>query len=508
MSEAHQQQFGRATLARSRAALDSASEAYETNARPFIIVLFLISVILPFSFFVGPLRLSPLRVLLIVMFFPLVFRWLSGKYGGIRLPDILLTVLGIWMFIVMSVSSGFVESIEFLGTQISEMLGAYLLARVYIRDKSSFLFFVRCLVFTIAAMIPLALVEALTKTMPMSVLFGSIPGFFVIPYGEYDPRMGLYRAQVGFPHAILFGVFCSTAFALAWFASQARGTNIAVRSIWVSLVFVASFLSLSSGAILSIMLQVLLIGWNWITFSLKKRWLVLGLIVMAMYVTIDLLSNRSPISVFISSATFSSHNAYYRILIWEYGIADVMRNPIFGRGLDPNWVRPSWMGSASVDNFWLLTAMRFGIPGLVFLLLALLSLLISVGRQKLPNRPDLVFCQKGYMISLIALFLSLCTVHIWEGMFVYTFFLIGSGVWLYTSNIDTSAPAGELPDADQDIRGDSIRKSAVKSGVREVITRRSTDPALQSDAAGRSDEPETGTRPQHSPYTRGTLHKR
>ena len=47
--------------------------------------------------------------------------------------------------------------------------------------------------------------------------------------------------------------------------------------------------------------------------------------------------------------TFSTTSAYNRIIIFEYGSAEVMRNPIFGIGLG-DWIRPVWM-SDSMDNF-------------------------------------------------------------------------------------------------------------------------------------------------------------
>jgi hypothetical protein len=66
---------------------------------------------------------------------------------------------------------------------------------------------------------------------------------------------------------------------------------------------------------------------------------------------VDLLSNRTPFHVFVTYLTFSVETGYARIMIWNWGIAEVMRHPVFGIGL-AEWERPLWK-SGSMDNFWL-----------------------------------------------------------------------------------------------------------------------------------------------------------
>jgi len=53
----------------------------------------------------------------------------------------------------------------------------------------------------------------------------------------------------------------------------------------------------------------------------------------------------------------------------------VRAHPVFGIGYG-DWARPNWI-PASVDNFWLLTAMRHGVPGLGFLAAAFILVLFS-----------------------------------------------------------------------------------------------------------------------------------
>ncbi|MCH7564219.1 MAG: hypothetical protein IH968_10395, partial [Gemmatimonadetes bacterium] len=52
---------------------------------------------------------------------------------------------------------------------------------------------------------------------------------------------------------------------------------------------------------------------------------------------------------------------YYRIQIWTYGTASVERNPWFGIG-DKAMGRAHWMVMETIDNHWLMLAVRYGLP--------------------------------------------------------------------------------------------------------------------------------------------------
>lgn len=451
--------------------LDRAAATYEQTAKPFLITIFMILALMPFYLQLGPLRMTPIRFFLLIAFIPLVFRWISGRYGGILLPDILLAAHGLWMFIAMVMTEGFSASVEFLGTQVMEMFGPYLLARTYIRDLPSFVYFVKVLLIAIIVLIPFALVENITNKMPVSMVFDALPGFSTLIKEQNDMRMSLFRAQVTFPHPISWGVFCATIFALAWFVPLANGASTASRVFWSGVTAVGSFLSLSSGAILSVGIQCGLIGWHVATQWLKARWLILGGGFLVFYILIDLISNRTAIEVFLSYLTFSSHNAYFRIEIFNYGWKEVSEFPIFGIG-QREFRRPWWMHSASVDNFWLLTAMRYGIPGTLLMIGGFLVGVFKVGLMDFSKRPDLAACQRGYVIAMVGLFFSLTTVHLWASAFAFIFLLFGSGIWLYSSDqaLDLEEPS-DSEKAESPRRGGPERTHLPERTLRAERTR-------------------------------------
>jgi hypothetical protein len=146
-----------------------------------------------------------------------------------------------------------------------------------------------------------------------------------------------------------------------------------------------------------------------------------------MWFAVSLASNRSPVKVFISYLTFSPGSAYNRILIWDYGTAEVGRHPLFGIGFG-DWLRPAWM-SDSMDNFWLLTAVRYGLPALVFLVAAITTLALRQARTN-ANDAELNRHRMAWLAITIGIAVSGITVHLWNAVFAYFFFLIGTGAWM------------------------------------------------------------------------------
>ena len=453
--------------------IDRASAAYERAAKPFIVQFFIFLLILPVSFALGPIRLTFPRLFLLVMFVPLIVRWLMGRYGGIIAADLLLVAHAAWHFLIISFHHGVTKASEFSTVAAVELLGAYFLARVYIRDRTSFLFFAKCAFWTLVVLLPFAMIESLTRQMLISNIIGAIPGLTAFENVGYEPRMGLYRAQVTFEHPILFGVFCSSLFSVAWFALSRPDASLFARGMRAFFPFLGTFFSLSSGALVSILVQGILIGWDFVTKTLKKRWNILALIFLAMYVTIDLLSNRSPAQIFISFGTFNSATAWNRILIWEYGSAEVIRNPIFGLGLK-DWQRPHWM-VASTDNYWLLVAMRFGLPGFALMASAFFLAMRGVAKMDFGNRPELLACQKAYMTSVFGTFIAMCTVHMWGGTFLFVVFMLASGIWMFTQPEDVGprrrGAAARGDDGDDAREASSERSTSRRRGAQENRSR-------------------------------------
>jgi len=396
-------------------------------ALPGLVWLYLLTVALPIGFNVGSLAMTLLRLLLLIMVVPLTFKLLAGRYGKLLLVDILFFLHMGWATVALAVNNPN-RVVENIGSTAVEFLGGYLIARACIRTPEAFAALIRALLLLVALTLPFAIAESQSGHAVLPALIEKVPGLTSVPQTDIAKRMGLERAQVVFAHPIHYGIFSSVVLSLV-FVGLKDVMSPSARFLGAGAIGLAVFLSLSSGALLAYLLQLGLIVWAFIFRNVQKRWWLLFGLFALMYVVIDLLSNRTPIKVFMSYATFSAHNAYWRSIIFDWGMRNVWANPVFGLGLN-NWVRPHYMSSGSMDNFWLVMAVRYGIPGFVLIALGYAAGLWRVARRSFAPGGILSQMRLGWMITFIGLSFSLSTVHVWTAIYSFVFFLFASGLWL------------------------------------------------------------------------------
>jgi hypothetical protein len=390
---------------------------------------------------IGPLTLTTLRLFLVVMVVPLYVNLLSGRYGRVYATDILFPLYILWTGVAIEVNNPG-RALELVGSTGAEFLGGYVIARAYIRTPEAFEALIRVLLAYLVLTAPLAVFETLTGRPLLVELIRGL-GFNSVGNVQIEPRMGLERVQLSFAHPIHYGLFCSTVFGLTFVALK-NSMSTAARYAASAVALVCVFLSLSSGALLAVVLQCILVAWATVFAGLKARWsLLLGLLAVA-YVVIDVLSTRSPIEVFMSRATFSAHNAYWRGQIFEWGMKNVWANPIFGLGMN-DWVRPWYMYSGSMDNFWLLQTVRHGIPAFVLLAAGYLLGIAQVMRRDFSGDARLRQLRFGWVVVFLGLTFTLCTVAIWTNIFSFVFFMFGTGIWLIAAQPAGTAPAAAGP---------------------------------------------------------------
>ena len=409
---------------------------------PWPITALLIALAMPTetSIYAGSLRLSPYRIILIITLIPCLTRLFSRRAGKVNGVDMLMIGHSAWVFLAFIVNEGAGQGVESGGIYIIESLGAYLVGRVWIRTGEDFEAFCRVVVFMVTVMLLFTLPEAVTGYHFIREAFRAVLGGAGLPHIE--PRLGLTRAFGSFDHPILYGTFCATTFAATYYV--ACGAKLGAKQIaTMGAIILATFLSLSSGAFVAMAIQALLVGWDRITRGVANRWMILGSLFAASWVMLSLMSNRSPIKVFISYMTFSAHSAYNRILIWEYGTQEVGRHPLFGIGFS-DWQRPEWMHSSSMDNFWLVTAVRYGLPALIMLLGAVLLTMRHLGGLKRVDA-GLARHRAAWIISIAGIAIAGVTVHFWNSLFGLFMFLLGTGTWMIDATSRTRKPHRTAP---------------------------------------------------------------
>jgi len=437
------------SLPNRRQTLTQRRKISESKDRPtesvWPIVVYLILLCVPISFAMGSLHLPPFRLFLLIMLLPSLIKYMRAPDGRVYAPDILIFLYVAWCMMTILLAQGISAGLEAAGSLAVEVLGGFFLARAWVRDAPSFQTFSKLYFWLVAILLPFALFEALTGNAIILQLVGKLVRVFSTIYME--PRLGLDRAQGPFEHPILFGVFCSVAFGLCLYTLQIDARRFR-RPIRLLIVTSATFLSLSTGAYLSVVAQGAFAAWDrFVTFS-HLRWRLLLVLSISAYIAVDALSNRTPFAVFITYLTFDAHNSYMRILIWEYGTAEVYRHPLLGLGLFTDWIRPEWMHSTSIDNFWLLRAMRHGLPAVTLLIGTVLWVVVKLSRLKLaPANIDA--CRRGLLMAIGGLSISLVTVDVWNGLHSLFWFLLGCSMWLLNPSAvvggATSEPTGAGP---------------------------------------------------------------
>jgi O-Antigen ligase len=388
------------------------------------VFLFLMGLIVPWTIPVGPLRMSAYRIVLIAMILPSLRLWASGKAGRIRFADIALLSFWFWCALSLIVNNGLGSTIHTIGISFIETMGSYFLARCYIRDADDFYNMVQILFRIVAFLLPFAIIECLTGQNILRDLFSAIMPTLPPP-GE-PGRWGLSRAYVIFDHEILFGVFCGSMLALSHQVLGYKKTAFQ-RALRIAIIGATTFSSLSAGAIIVLALQAFLILWNWLFRTVKFRWRILVGFLIVAYLFVGLVANRSALDIVTNFFVFDPMSYWYRKLIWDYGWASVMMHPLFGVGLN-DWERPTWM-PASIDNFWLLSAISYGLPATVLILTSVFSVLGLVSLKKGLNERRAAY-RMGFVISLVAFTIVLFTVAVWNAAYVFFFFLLGSGLWM------------------------------------------------------------------------------
>lgn len=409
---------------------------------PVPVAVFFLAIILPTAVSVnlGGLRLSVYRMVLILMILPMLFQLVSGQRGRMHVFDALLLGHCAWCILALIKWGGLAQGVESGGIYMVECAGAYLLGRLYIRSYGDFSAMAHAYVGLVMATLIFTIPEALTG---IHILHDGISAAVGGPKAPFiEPRMGLERTFGPFDHPILYGVFCASAFSMAYFVVAERRLMNFRGMFKVVCVVLATFMSASGGPYVVLMMQGFVGAWQRFLGNVQGRWAALFTLFAMAYIAIDLFSSKTPFHVFVNNFTFSKQSAYNRILIFEFGTAEVERHPVFGIGLG-EWERPVWM-SDSIDNFWLATAVRYGLPALLLLLGLLLGLVWAVARRR--NLPDeWRRARHAWAFTLFGITVAAATVHLWNSLFVLFFFLMGAGAWLLDAQPDRRSGAPQRP---------------------------------------------------------------
>ncbi|MBF9153043.1 O-antigen ligase family protein [Novosphingobium jiangmenense] len=368
-------------------------------------------------------QLFPYRIALIVS---LPFVAVEAIRRPIRpsLADILFLAATAWMF--MATASHYAIDIAFKtgGSTTLDTLAAYLVGRIFFReplDLRRFLY--RVTPFLVAVAI-LMFLESVSHRYLVRTFIGSLTGFSPQSTIQrvYELRFGLLRAMGPFLHPIAAGLFFGSLVPLFLAADLPKRR-------WLGLLACAGgFFAWSSAGVATILAGLALGFYDYVQRRLRWGWFPLIMAVVVSLGMIESFTSDGIVKFLIRNASFNPQTGYFRLAIWEYGSADVARSPWIGIGILNDYTRPKWMHSDSVDNYWLLLALRYGIPCSLAMLaaVALNVLKLSLAGKFMEN--GALHGRRmatGLAISVFVLYVVLITVSPWGADMSWLIMLLG-----------------------------------------------------------------------------------
>lgn len=427
---------------------------------PFFLVIagFLIPDVISVN--IGSLRLPITRLIIILLMIPALAAFMKRQGGRLYAFDVCYIAFCFWFILCLMINYGIVGSIQRTGVYFLEYLVLYFIIQGTLRDIATLQTAVNLLIWLVMLLGVLAVIEmAASRPIFMDAAYKlmGLGGYTVDPFmngGNYY-RWGVMRAMTTFSHPILYGVFCAAYLSFAWYTTRSPAMRI-LKSLGV---LIAAALSLSGGPMMMLAVQIAIISVETATRRIPRRAsLIFGGIALLL-LTVHFVA-KSGVYRLVQIFTFSGGSAYYRTLIWDNGIDDVLRNPIFGFRPE-EWTRLDWM-PISVDNHWLMMLMYTGFPGAGFLTLSILLIarrLFEKPDSALP--PELVALRRAWVGAMTATVLAGATVFLFDKAQPAFVILIGLGAAIYRLIRDAEVAGGAPAGAEEAARpGDRRRRPA------------------------------------------------
>src|SRR6478736_5505290 len=220
-----------------------------------LLILFLATLVLPINFTLGGLQLPPYTCALLIFIVPTFLYWLQHAPRLIFL-DLCMLLYVLWIALALYHTHGKSQLV-------------FIVSQLLIRDAASYRLMFVCFFWILLALLPFALIELVFRRSIPAMIFG-LP--WPVGRGLERPRLGLRRVTSVFPHPILFGVFCSMMVANFFYVFHERTrTRLARTMVAVAM----TFMSLSTGPLLSVLGQLVLIGWERTFHFFVTKWYVL-----------------------------------------------------------------------------------------------------------------------------------------------------------------------------------------------------------------------------------------
>lgn len=399
-----------------------APSGYQTTApghQVFVPVLAFWAILLPagLAIQVGDVTIPPYRFALLALA-PFALFEFARRQLRLAWPDYLVIVGSLWVPLAYFMNTGIDKAVQGGGSFVVDTLGSYFVGRAYITDVRRLrTFLIRALpgVIIMAAILGF---EAITHRFVFADLFPVRAKFDKL----YEVRLGMLRARATFPHSVSAGFFMTSLLPLYLLSGLPRSPKLAGFFASLGAVF-----TVSSSAFLTIALTAFLIAYRsffTIIRRTREKMIYLAYGFAALFVALELFTGSGAVRALIRNFTLDPASGYYRILIWDYGTTSVNRHPWFGIG-DAPMARASWMVMETIDNHWLMLAVKYGLPAAALTFVAVVAIIWRcAARNKNLNELDRA-ATMGMVFSLSSSVAVAWTGALWANNIAWFMLLIG-----------------------------------------------------------------------------------
>lgn len=387
----------------------------------------------------GGFLLYPYRLALIASI-PILLIRVAREPLRFGVGDFLVLGSSAMMFISTTLHYTLDVALKTGGSATLDAMLAYLTGRIFFRsqlDVRRFIYRISPLVLAVAIIMAM---ESVSHRYLMRPFVGAITG--ASPAAAlnrmYEIRMGLLRATGPFMHPIAAGLFFGSLAPVFFTADLPKWR-------WMGLIAcLGGVFGWSSAGIAAIVAGAGLGMFDSIQRRFRIGWAPLIWIIFASSILIQIFSQSGLIKFVIRYAALNPQTGYFRLLIWEYGWASVATSPWIGIGYFSSYTRPAWMRSDSVDNYWLLQSLRYGVPCMALMLLGMVWIIVSLARSRqgvelgsLKGRRVAI----GLCVALSTTIVSLLTSAPWGADMVWLIALTGMAAGLADRKPERLSPA-------------------------------------------------------------------
>ena len=397
-------------------ALESENVSVETRAFPrwlLLTAILLIPAGLNVHLSGDGVKFTPGRAAITLLLLPGLLTLLQAPRRVVA-SDVFVFLTAVWMIGSRIPEDGLNPSAV---ASVIELFGGYILCRVYFYGPHALKHFLRIFKIITFLIISLAVLDPLFGQNVVQAISNMIlPNPFYMP--QY--RLGIVRAVSTLEMYEQYGTFCVAAASILLFFE-----NKATKYLWAAFCFFGCVLAISSGPLLAFTLMIMFFVYDRLLGRYAWRWKLIMVIFTVFLLTIFSVAAK-PLSWLVSHLTLDPETGYFRIYVFDYVSEQISLRPLTGYGFGPIG-NDEFLSATTVDNVWLVCAARYGIPMVVFFLLANVGSFVSFA-SKATSRgidPFMMRAATGFTQVIMIFMMVGLTVHFWNATWQFWAVCIG-----------------------------------------------------------------------------------